>query len=80
MKINILCFGITKDITGAFQMTWELPEESETEHLFLQLKEKYPGLIALTSLKLALNNNYASPADRLKEGDEIALIPPVSGG
>lgn len=80
MTINILCFGITKDIIGSFHLSMEIPEESNTSFLMRQLQNNYPGLKDLTSLRLALNNEYTTTTEILKDGDEIALIPPVSGG
>lgn len=80
MTINILCFGITKDIIGTFQLSVKLPEKCNTGFLMRQLQTTYPELMKLTSLRFALNNEYTTTTEILKDGDEIALIPPVSGG
>jgi molybdopterin converting factor small subunit len=45
-----------------------------------KLVADYPRLSGLKSLMIAVNNTYAEDADPIGEGDEIALIPPVSGG
>ncbi|MEX6689717.1 MoaD/ThiS family protein [Danxiaibacter flavus] len=79
MSHTILLFGITKDIIGgsvhetgnAFTTVGEL-----RRHLY----NIYPQLEKLNSLMIAVNNNYANDDDRLQSSDEIALIPPVSGG
>ena len=44
------------------------------------LRAQYPVLGELTSFAVAVNNEYAGPEQQLREHDEIALIPPVSGG
>jgi molybdopterin converting factor subunit 1 len=58
----------------------ELPEGSTVTDLKKELFEKYAAFAELKSLYIALNNDYADEKMILKEGDEIAIIPPVSGG
>lgn len=80
MKIKILAFGIARDICGAQSFDLEVPEQSDTTSLKCLLNEQYPRLNQLTSCLLAVNEEYAPEHKRLQEGDEIALLPPVSGG
>lgn len=78
-KYHIKAFGITKEILGAKEKVIEANIDTVAglrEHLVVS----YPELKGLRSLFIAVNNNYADDADQLKESDEIALIPPVSGG
>ena len=79
MKVNILAFGIAKDIFGAAAITVELPAASVTalKHV---LENQYPRLKQLASYLIAVNNEYAADGLLLNERDEIAIIPPVSGG
>jgi molybdopterin synthase sulfur carrier subunit len=79
MKVDILAFGIAKDIFGKKIINLEL-DGSTTEHLKELLENQYPELKKLSSYMIAVNNEYASNELQLKEGDEIAIIPPVSGG
>ena len=80
MKIWVLLFGITRDIVGERQIEIELPVDSGTDLLKKILHEKYPDLDQLDSVAVAVNNEYVRQDQVLHEQDEIALIPPVSGG
>jgi sulfur-carrier protein len=79
MKYKIKAFGITKDILGGRETVVEMEGETVAE-LRQFLEKKYPSLTGLRSLFIAVNSNYAENDVRLVESDEIALIPPVSGG
>ncbi len=78
-KYVIKAFGITKDIIGARETLFELDGET-VGSLRKALKQRYPSLLEIRSLMIAVNNNYAEDQLSLSESDEIALIPPVSGG
>ena len=80
MKITILSFGIAKDITGQRFLEWELPEAVSVAELRKSLVQRFPRLGELAAVRLAVNNEYASEEMVLGENDEVALIPPVSGG
>jgi molybdopterin synthase sulfur carrier subunit len=78
-KYKIKAFGITKDILGGKEMVIEVEGQTVAE-VRKHLTGKYPSLIGLKSLFIAVNSNYAEDNQQLAETDEIALIPPVSGG
>lgn len=80
MLIKVLAFGIIKDIVGGRQLELDLFGGSTINDLNRMLKEKYPSLASLKSLMVAVNDEYANDSDLIREGDEVALIPPVSGG
>jgi molybdopterin converting factor subunit 1 len=80
MKLVVLTFGIVKEITGGSVTTVELPPDITAGDLTAHLKEMYPALAKLRSLAVAVNGRYADAATSIKQGDEVALIPPVSGG
>lgn len=80
MKVNVLAFGIAKDIFGGSTISLELPEQGTTANLKQSLESSYPRLKQLVSYMVAVNNEYASDESLLTEKDEIAVIPPVSGG
>jgi len=80
MTVNILAFGIAKDIFGASTISVELPDDSCAVDLKAVLETKYPRLKQIASYLLAVNNEYAGDGLLLNERDEIAVIPPVSGG
>ena len=79
MKYTIKTFGITKDILGGRSVTLEV-EGNTVADLRKHLNSLYPSLIELRSLFIAVNKKYAEDDIALNETDEIALIPPVSGG
>lgn len=76
---RIKTFGITREILGGKEAVVEVAGTSVQE-LRAVLYRNYPGLKGLRSLMIAVNNEYAGDDDLLAETDEIALIPPVSGG
>ncbi|HYC85176.1 MAG TPA: MoaD/ThiS family protein [Chryseosolibacter sp.] len=78
-KYKVKAFGITKDIVGGKETVVEL-EGQTVAALRNELQKKYPGLVELRSLLIAVNNAYADDLSAISEHDEIALIPPVSGG
>lgn len=80
MKCRIKAFGISREIIGSKLLEIEVPEGYPVSDLKKDLFKKYPTLVKLRSLYVAVNNEYAEEQSVLREGDEIALIPPVSGG
>ena len=80
MKVKIALFGITKEIVGKPELELTAPDEQSVAGLMDQLRDQYPALRELTSFAVAVNSDYAEDDYRLHERDEIALIPPVSGG
>lgn len=80
MKISLLSFGIAKDIIGQRFVDLELTEGISVAELRAALVQRYPRLSELASVKLAVNSEYATEDSLLNDNDEVALIPPVSGG
>lgn len=80
MKLNILAFGITKDIVGGSSVEVELSEGLSVGEFKTVLGDRYPAMKELKSLLVAVNEEYGDDQLILTEKDEIALIPPVSGG
>lgn len=82
MTFQILAFGIARDILGGAISSLELPPEAAPTvgNLKRCLLEKHPRFAALASLRVAVNAEFADDDWPLQATDEIALIPPVSGG
>lgn len=80
MRVNILAFGIAKDIFGKPEIELELPNDATVYNLKYSLEHLHPKLKDLASYMIAVNNEYALPGDTVHTSDEIAIIPPVSGG
>ncbi|MEO9571080.1 MAG: MoaD/ThiS family protein [Polaribacter sp.] len=80
MKINVLFFGITTDLVATSNLELVTPDVFSVLSFKSLLKEKYPQLENIGSYAIAVNEEYASDEIILKEGDVVAIIPPVSGG
>lgn len=80
--MNILFFGITRDIVNEGSIDIESSQSSieNVGELRTYLVNRYPALEKLSSLAIAVNSNYVGDDFLLSKNDEIALIPPVSGG
>ena len=80
--MEVLFFGIAKDIVGASQMAFS--SQSAAPETVGELKEHlvstYPEFSRLTTMAVAVNSEYAQDNVPLKRNDEVAIIPPVSGG
>jgi molybdopterin synthase sulfur carrier subunit len=80
MRVNVLAFGIAKEIFGRSSVEMELANEPTVGELQAALEAQYPRLKQLASYMVAVNNEYAGTDLELQQRDEIAIIPPVSGG
>jgi molybdopterin synthase catalytic subunit len=81
MKVKVLFFGITHDLTGFVQEQVELPEEENVEGLWRRYAARFPRLGELAdSLLVAVNQVISKGPTVLRDGDEVAFMPPVSGG
>lgn len=80
MEINVLAFGIAKDIFGASTVSIQLTNDATVSNLKYLLENRFPKLKQLASYMVAVNNEYALDGDTVHQRDEIAIIPPVSGG
>ena len=78
-KYKIRAFGITRDLLGGKDTFIEI-RGTTVGDLRQELNERFPELLGLKSLFIAVNSDYAEDDVELKPTDEIALIPPVSGG
>ena len=79
-SVSVLLFGITRDLTGQSAISVPLKEADRVADLLAQLHRQFPALAGIRSLLIAVNGEYAETDQVLNRTDEIALIPPVSGG
>ncbi len=79
-NLSVLLFGIARDLTGQSVLPGLLPPGGRVGDLLEALRAKYPALNGIKSLLIAVNGEYADPDQLLQPNDEIAIIPPVSGG
>lgn len=81
MRVRVLFFGQLKDITGVAQEDAELSEGARVQDLFERYGRKYPRLASFRdSIAASVNQEYANWRAPLSSGDEVAFLPPVSGG
>ena len=79
MRVRVLLFGVLKEFFGSDAMSVELPDGARVADLLKQLAASRP-LPALKSLAVSVNAEFASANQVLRDGDEVGLLPPVSGG
>ena len=79
MQIRVLFFGILKDLAGRASESLNLPEEATLGDVLQHYQQAIPREL-IASLAMSVNQEYAAPDARLRPGDEVALLPPVSGG
>lgn len=81
MRISLRLFAAHRELLGADRLEVQLPSGATVADLLGVLTDQYPGLgRALGSARVAVNREYAPLITILREGDEVALIPPVAGG
>lgn len=81
MEIHVLFFGMLKELIGRSSDCVDLPEGSRVEHVLAHYIRQVPRLEAMRpALAVSVNEEYARPDRALAAGDEVALLPPVSGG
>jgi molybdopterin converting factor subunit 1 len=83
MQITVLFFAASREATGTAQQQVELPEGATTHTLWEHLLAAHPPLAAIkASCVLAVNQQYVQPSEAqpLAPRDEVAIIPPLSGG
>ncbi len=80
MQLRVLCFGRLRELIAP-EVAAELASPATVADLWLSLREQHPGLAAYDgAIAIAVNQSFASSSTLLAEGDEVALLPPVSGG
>jgi MoaE-MoaD fusion protein len=81
MRVRVLFFGMLKDLAGKTSDLVDLQDGASVRDLLDRYEKQIPALRdSLPALAVAVNQQYASPGAKLKADDEVALLPPVSGG
>jgi MoaE-MoaD fusion protein len=81
MRIRVLFFGLAHDVTGFDQEETEAREGENLAALCRQYQTRFPRLAEMSrSLLVAVNQDISEPSRTLRDGDEVAFLPPVSGG
>lgn len=82
MNVKILLFATLKDLVGSNRLLLEIPQDAVNVLGVRQaLIDRYPSAkVNIDAAIAAVNEEYASPNDAVRDGDEVAFFPPVSGG
>jgi len=83
MRVQVIPFGVLKDWLGASAATVELPAGASVAELLEHLRSRLPANASahgFRGIAVSVNAEYAQAADILHDGDEVGLLPPVSGG
>lgn len=81
MEVKVLFFASCRDLVGTPEASITLPERASVADLLARLAEEHPRLRQMEgSLMISVNQAYVDRTRLLGDGDEVALIPPVSGG
>jgi molybdopterin converting factor subunit 1 len=81
MIVHLRLFAALRERLGHGMLDWDLPEDASIDDLWRSLCAAHPGLESFgSSISFAVNQEYVDRSHRISEGDEVALIPPVSGG
>jgi molybdopterin converting factor small subunit len=79
MRVRVLCFGVLGERMGGSPESLEIAEGAIVADVLNVYRERLPEF-GWDSIAVAVNQEYARAPDLLKDGDEVALLPPVSGG
>lgn len=81
MRVTVRLFARLRDIAGAAELSREIPPGATIGNVWHELAGEYPELGPYErSISSAVNADYARMDQVLRDGDEVAFLPPVSGG
>jgi molybdopterin converting factor subunit 1 len=81
MRVRVRLFGRLHDLAGAEELPRDVPEGSTVRALWDRLAAEFPSMAPYgRSVSAAVNSDFSRMTATLAEGDEVAFLPPVSGG
>jgi len=81
VRIRLLYFAVLRDIAGTREAEIEVPTGTRASDIWERLRQQYRELADYRRPPMvALNEEYVTPEQQLRDGDELAFIPPVAGG
>lgn len=81
MQVRVKCFAWAHEVTGQEEVELEVPEGGTVADLRASLAEKFPVFSGrMESIAVSVNHEFAGDSKSISAGDELALIPPISGG
>jgi molybdopterin converting factor subunit 1 len=81
MRVNVKLFAQLRDLAGASDVECTVPDPASVEDVWRVLVQDHPALASFTrALSVAVNLDYARMSAPVHDDDEVAFLPPVSGG
>lgn len=81
MRVTVRLFARLRDIAGSPELTRDVPDDATAGDVWRALIDEFPEMARYdSSISTAVNADYAAMATVLAAGDEVAFLPPVSGG
>lgn len=80
MRVRVRLFASLREAAGRRELELECPAGARVADALRTLAEQYPHLRGLEAARVAVNLEYVGPEFGLRDSDEVAIIPPVSGG
>jgi len=81
VRVRVRLFAVQRELAGTREVALDLPDGADVEAAWSALAARFPVLApGRPSMRFARNGEYADPGTALVDGDEVAMIPPVSGG
>ena len=81
MRVTVLCFARLRDLAGRQEWSCEVADHATVRDVWSALAAAHPGVeIMRETMSCAVNAEFATMDAPVGEGDEVAFLPPVSGG
>jgi molybdopterin converting factor subunit 1 len=81
MRVTVRLFARLRELTGAGEMVRDVPAPATVQTIWRSLVGEFPALAEYErSMSVAVNTDYSRMTATVNEGDEVAFLPPVSGG
>jgi len=81
MRVKVKLFAVFRDIVGVKEEDLEVGADTTVQQLLEQYISRFPQMDRFRDhIIMSVNRDYGSPLRKLKEGDEVSFLPPVSGG
>jgi molybdopterin synthase catalytic subunit len=81
MRVRVRLFAVLRDAAGTAEVELDMPAGATLADVAAAMGRQFPAMLPhLPRVAYAVNRSYAPADTQLREGDEMALIPPVSGG
>lgn len=81
MRVTVLCFARLRDLAGVHEWSCDVTSPATVRDVWRALAQAHPGVEAMRdAMSCAINSDFATMDTPVSSGDEVAFLPPVSGG